>query len=117
MNRKLLKEHHTYIWKEYPMLWILESCIQEFRTIFEHKNMIYLYLFIEKFKVSRIKELTTFAIGLEKDIDAIANAVASDLRNGFVEDMNNKLKMIKRTMYGRNSKKLLEAKLIYRVND
>lgn len=117
MNRKLLKEHHTYIWKEYPVLWILESCIQEFRAIFEHKNISYLYLFIEKFKVSSIKELATFAIGLEKDIDAIENAVASDLSNGFVEGMNNKLKMIKRTMYGRSSKKLLEAKLMYRVSD
>lgn len=114
---KLLKEHHTYIWKEYPVLWILESCIQEFRAIFEHKNISYLYLFIEKFKVSSIKELATFAIGLEKYIDAIENAVASDLSNGFVEGMNNKLKMIKRTMYGRSSKKLLEAKLMYRVSD
>ena len=81
------------------------------------KNISYLYLFIEKFKVSSIKELATFAIGLEKDIDAIENAVASDLSNGFVEGMNNKLKMIKRTMYGRSSKKLLEAKLMYRVSD
>ena len=102
--------------RKYPILWMLENCIQEFRVIFEHKNMSYLYLFIEKFKVSSIKELVTFAVGLEKDIDAIENAVVSELSNGFVEGRNKKLKMIKRTMYGRSSKKLLEAKLMYRIN-
>ncbi len=47
-----------------------------------------------------IKELASFANGLSKDIDAIENAVASELSNGFVEGTNSKLKMIKRTMYG-----------------
>ena len=60
-----------------------------------------------------IKELASFAKGLEKDIEAVENAVASDLSNGFVEGTNSKLKMIKRTMYGRCSQKLLEAKLMY----
>ena len=43
----------------------------------------------------------------------IENAVVSDLSNGFVEGVNNKLKMIKRTMYGRCGQKLLTAKLMY----
>ena len=34
------------------------------------------------------------------------------LSNGFVEGTNSKLKMIKRTMYGRCGKELLAAKLI-----
>ena len=34
------------------------------------------------------------------------------LSNGFVEGTNSKLKMIKRTMYGRCGKELLTAKLI-----
>ncbi|KFX60152.1 hypothetical protein KU41_01310 [Clostridium botulinum] len=41
---------------------------------------------------------------------------ASDLSNGFVEGTNSKLKMIKRTMYGRCSKKLLAAKLMLAPN-
>lgn len=63
-----------------------------------------------------IKELASFANGLSKDIDAIENAVASELSNGFVEGTNSKLKMIKRTMYGRCSRKLLEAKLMCNLN-
>ena len=73
-----------------------------------------LYLFIERYKVSGIKEIASFARGLEKDIYAVENAVASNLSNGFVEGTNSKLKMVKRTMYGRCSKELLEAKLMYR---
>ena len=58
------------------------------------------------------KELSHFASGLEKDLSAVENAVASPLSNGFVEGTNSKLKMIKRTMYGRCGKELLVAKLI-----
>ena len=70
----------------------------------------------EKYKLSEIQELSHFAEGLEKDIEAVENSVASPLSNGFVEGTNNKLKMVKRTMYGRCSRQLLEAKLMYRSN-
>lgn len=96
----------------YPQLRILNSCIQEFRDIFQKKNMPYLYLFIEKYKNSDLKELSLFASGLEKDLSAVENAVASPLSNGFVEGTNSKLKMIKHTMYGRCGRELLTAKFI-----
>ena len=67
---------------------------------------------IEKYKNSNLKELSRFASGLEKDLSAVENAVASPLSNGFVDGTNSKLKMIKRTMYGRCGKELLAAKLI-----
>ena len=60
-----------------------------------------------------MKELSRLASGLEKDLSAVENAIASPLSNGFVEGTNSKLKMIKRTMYGRCGKQLLEAKLRY----
>lgn len=72
-----------------------------------------LYLHIEKYKTSELKAIARFAIGLEKDLDAVENSVASVLLNGFVEGTNSKLKMVKRTMYGRCSKLLLATKLMY----
>lgn len=75
--------------------------------------MVLLYLFIDKYKRSKIKTLRSFAKGLETDMDAVENAVAYDFSNGFVEGTNSRLKMIKRTMYGRCSKELLEVKLCY----
>ena len=72
-----------------------------------------LYLFIEKYKRSELKALASFAKGLDKDIEAVENAVSSNLSNGFVEGTVNKLKTTKRAMYGRCHLKLLSAKLIY----
>ena len=72
-----------------------------------------LYLFVEKYSKSLLKPLRSFAEGLKRDIDAVENAVAYDYSNGFVEGTNSRLKMIKRSMYGRCGKQLLEAKLRY----
>ena len=113
MNGELTSEHHEVLWKKYDVLKELEKCIREFREIFKKQNLSLLYLFVERYQNSSIKELASFAKGLNSDISAIENAVSSDLSNGFVEGTNSKIKMIKRTMYGRCRKKLLEAKLMY----
>ena len=75
--------------------------------------VVLLYLFIDKYKKSKVKELRSFAKSLENDMDAVENAVAYDYSNGFVEGTNSRLKMIKRTMYGKCNRELLEAKLRY----
>ena len=79
----------------------------------KRKVCLYCICFIERYKNSDLKEISRFANGLEKDIEAVENSVASELSNGFVEGTNSKLKMVKRTMYGRCSKALLAAKLMY----
>ena len=61
------------------------------------KNIV-LFLFIEKYKLSEIQEVCRFTNGLDIDIEAVENSLASPLSNGFVEGTNNKLKMVKRTM-------------------
>ena len=115
LNGELTIEHHEYLWNKYNILQEIEKCIREFREIFRSKKMPLLDLFIEHYKNSSVKELASFANGLEKDISAVENAVASDLSNAFVEgtNSNSKVKMVKRTMYGRCGRKLLAAKLMY----
>jgi predicted transcriptional regulator len=116
MNQVINNSHKPYLLNTYPQIGTMLTCIREFREIFQRKSMPCLYLFIEKYKNSGLKELSRFATGLEKDLSAIENAVASSLSNGFVEGTNSKLKMVKRTMYGRCSKELLAAKLMYISN-
>ena len=113
MGVELSENHKAYILQKYPKLKELMHCVREFREIYEKKSMPLLYLFIERYKNSDLKEISRFANGLEKDIEAVENSVASELSNGFVEGTNSKLKMVKRTMYGRCSKALLAAKLMY----
>lgn len=113
MDSKLSADHHAYIWKKYPVLQEVEKCIRQFRELFTKKNMPFLYLFIERYINSGVKELASFANGLSNDIEVVENAVASELSNGFVEGTNNKVKMMKRAIYGRCGKELLAAKLMY----
>ena len=61
---------------------------------------------------SQIPEIKSFAKGLIRDINAVENAVAFNLRNGIVEGTNSILKMVKRTMYGRCSRELLVRKMM-----
>ena len=56
--------------------------------------------------------LKSFCHGIEMDMDAVLNAVRSDLSSGFVEGGNNKIKVIKRIGYGRASLRSLEAKCV-----
>lgn len=113
MGMELRENLKAYILQKYPKLRELMHCVREFREIYEKKSMPLLYLFIERYKNSELKEISRFANGLEKDVEAVENSVASELSNGFVEGTNSKLKMVKRTMYGRCSKALLAAKLMY----
>ena len=116
MNTVLTDDHKKYIYDKYPTIWELHCCIKEFRNIFKKRNVPLLYLFVEKYSNSSIKALKSFADGLKRDIDAVENAVAYNFSNGFVEGTNSRLKMIKRSMYGRCGKQLLEAKLRYTKN-
>ena len=75
-----------------------------------------LYSFLDKYQNIDIKQIADFIKGLIKDQEAVENAVTSPHSNGFVEGTNNKLKMVKRTMYGRCSRQLLAAKLMLNLS-
>lgn len=100
------------LYEQYPDVRKLKACVDEFRQIFIHRNMPRLYLFIEHYKNSEFAPIASFAKGLERDIDAVENAIASPLSNGFVEGINNRVKMVKRVMYGRCGLELLSAKIM-----
>lgn len=58
-------------------------------------------------------KLNSFMNGLNRDIDAVKNAIRYKCNNGLAEGHVNKLKVIKRIMYGRNKFKLLRTKLLF----
>ena len=61
---------------------------------------------------STVKELKYFAIGLKKDGSAVYEAIRQTWSNGPVEGHVNRLKMIKRQMYGRASFDLLRLRVL-----
>ncbi|WP_410988409.1 transposase [Bacillus cereus] len=56
---------------------------------------------IKKIKNTNILEFKNFTNGLARDIEAVRNAVTYENNNGLAEGSINKLKLIKRIMYGR----------------
>jgi transposase len=71
-----------------------------------------LITWIEKYKKEPLTHLNTFTIGLLRDLDAVKNAITYQYTNGLAEGLNNKLKALKRGMYGRASNRLIEIKMI-----
>jgi len=101
-----------YIFDKYPILSELQQSIDDFRAIYAAKDAKLMDSYIDKYKTSLIDALKSFANGLSLDIDAVKNSVISEMSNGFVEGNNSKVKLIKRSMYGRAKLPLLRAKIL-----
>ncbi len=70
----------------------------------------------EQAKASRVPELRAFAVKLLQDIEAIEAVVAAMIlpySQGQTEGRVNKLKLIKRSMYGRGKFDLLRQRVLY----
>jgi transposase len=63
-------------------------------------------------KWSDLRMVCRFAYGLQKDISAVAAAVDTPWSTGQVEGQINRLKMIKRQMFGRAGFELLRARVL-----
>ncbi len=68
---------------------------------------------LEGAQQSGIKELAGFADGLKRDLSAVCEALRSQWSNGQTEGQINRLKLVKRQMYGRAKVDLLKARVLY----
>ncbi|MGB5988118.1 MAG: transposase [Marinifilaceae bacterium] len=84
----------------------------EFREVFKSKSSLKLNEWIEKIKKTSLKRLNSFVKGLIEDADAVNAAIELDANNGLTEDNVNRLKNIKRQMYGRANFNLLRKKVV-----
>lgn len=64
-------------------------------------------------KASDFEELKSFARGIEKDKAAVVAGLTLNISNGVVEGHNHRLKLIKRSMYGRAKLELLKQRVLY----
>ena len=60
----------------------------------------------------QISEVNSYINGLRNDISVVKNAITYDYSNGLAEGSVNKLKVIKRIMYGRSSFNTLRTELL-----
>jgi transposase len=110
------KESDQKMMKEYieinRNLQNLYAAVKSFRVILKNKDESRLKNWLTKIKKYDIRELNSFVKGIEKDIEAVKNAIRSEYSNGIIEGVINKIKVIKRVMYGRCSFELLRIKVM-----
>ena len=92
-----------------PELVVARTAIGDFQSMIRAKTARKLDGWLETAKNSLVG---SFAGGVEKDIDAVRNAIISPWSNGQTEGQITRLKLIKRQMYGRAKLDLLQARLI-----
>jgi transposase len=90
----------------------LYSAVNRFREILKGKDESRLEDWLSEVKRYNIRELNTFIMSVERDIEAVKNAIRTEFSNGIIEGVINKIKVIKRIMYGRCSFELLRLKAI-----
>ncbi|MGD9568700.1 MAG: transposase [Sedimentibacter sp.] len=98
--------------KKYPILGNLYELLRQLHEIIFSKRAEKLKEWMEKAEKFEISELSSYISGLSNDIEAVKNAITLKYNNGLAEGSVNKLKVIKRIMYERNSFELLKAKLL-----
>lgn len=105
-------EQLTAIFDNYPPAKCILDIVNEFKALIKAKKPDALPTWMEKAAALGVLELDAFINGLKQDIDAVLNAITSDFSNGLVEGTVNKIKVIKRIMYGRCRFDLLRNKCL-----
>lgn len=97
---------------QYPRYKEIIDIVKEFKKILLDKNVDRLEEWIHRALCLNIREITSFINGITRDITAVKNAIKYEYNNGLAEGSVNKLKVVKRIMYGRNSFEMLRKKLL-----
>lgn len=114
--KNITKETFEKVINTLPEVKLVYNIVKEFKEIVFSKNEEKLTYWIEKAKAIDIPEINSFIIGIEKDIEAIRNGIKYSYNNGLAEGSVNKIKVIKRIMYGRCSFELLKKKILLQYN-
>ena len=88
------------------------TLLQDFRRILAERKVEALRSWLEHAARSSLAPLKGFARSPEQDMDAVMNALTLPWRNGPVKGHINKLKLLKRQMYGRAEIELLRRRFL-----
>jgi len=106
------EEDMDFINTNYPIFDQIKSIVTEFRTAYSHKDSDAVKLWCEKFAQCEFPAICSFINGINNDAVAFYNSMKYEYSNGLLEGSVNKLKAVKRSMYGRAGYSLLRAKLL-----
>jgi transposase len=106
------KAQMRYLIKKNSLIKKLRKQVRLFKEILKEGTPELLDNWMEQTLLLKKKKLISFVRGLKRDIKAVYNAIIFTWSSGMVEGNINRLKNIKRQMYGRASLELLKRKVI-----
>ena len=99
---------------EYPVIGAIYNTVRSFKEMMFAKRVDEIDTWIETTAKLGIDEINSFINGISADLDAVKNSIRYEYNNGLAEGSVNKIKLIKRIMYGRCSFNLLRNKILRR---
>jgi transposase len=88
---------------------------QEFVTLLRERQAEALDSWLKRAKACHVTELASFVNGIRRDYAAVRAACSSKWSNGITEGHVNRLKFLKRQMFGRAHLDLLRVKVLHAV--
>ena len=110
--KKISQEQLDKVIEKYPVIEVVHDIVKSFKNTLFSKRPDELEKWLEEAEGLGIEQINSFVNGIRRDIAAVKKAIELDYNNGLAEGSVNKLKVIKRIMYGRNSFLLLKGKLL-----
>lgn len=106
------KRYRCALYEKYPSIREASDLANGFIEILQDQKTDQLVEWIRKAQKCSISKIRYFAKGLENDLPAVQAAVSFDWSNGQLEGQVNRLKTIKRMMYGRAKFDLLRKRIL-----
>src|SRR6266496_4462829 len=105
--------YRSFLVNECPALREAQHLAESFGRLIRAHDRPALDAWLINAEASTVPEIRSFAAGLRRDVAAVAAAVTSPGSNGQTEGQVNKLKLLKRSMYGRAKLDLLRLRLVH----
>jgi transposase len=106
------KRYRFALCEKYPGIREVSEIANGFIKILQEQETTQLVEWIQKAQKCSIAKIRYFAKGVENDFSAVQAAVSFDWSNGQLEGQVNRLKTIKRMMYGRAKLDLLRKRIL-----
>lgn len=110
--KKISQEQLDRVIEKYPVIGAVHDIVKSFKNTLFSKQSSELEKWLDDAEKLKIEQISSFTNGIRRDISAVRKAIELDYNNGLAEGSVNKLKVVKRIMYGRNSFTLLKGKLL-----
>ncbi len=111
---QISKEQLDAVVEKHPGIGEIYDIVKSFKEVLFSKKASESEGWLEEAERLEIDEITSFVNGTRQDKDAVKNAIELEYNNGLAEGSVNKVKTIKRIMYGRSNFSMLRSRILQR---